>query len=273
MRVSEELRGVTSIVTGASGLLGLEHAKALLSLGSDIALWDLPHSNLQDVQVFLAKSFPSSRVISQEVDITIELEVMQCLDNLLKNEYLPSVLINNAALNPSVPESRAAETRIENFDLDRWRNEIDVNLTGTFICCKIIGSYFAKQGSGAIVNIASDLSVIAPDNRLYRIPNIEEYEQPVKPVSYSVSKTAIVGLTKYLATYWAENGVRVNTLSPGGVTNNQPTNFLEAISKRIPLARMANPDEYRAAIQFLSTKDSSYMTGQNLVIDGGRSLW
>jgi NAD(P)-dependent dehydrogenase (short-subunit alcohol dehydrogenase family) len=273
MRISDELRNTTSIVTGASGVLGVEHARALLSLGADVALWDLPQTRLKETQQELIESFPESKIEAQEVDITSELQVAACLDALLDSGFKPSVLINNAALNPAIEAMSNFNTRVEHYDLERWRKEIDVNLTGTFICCKIIGTYFAGQGSGSIINIASDLSVISPDNRLYRIPHVVEGEQPVKPISYSVSKTAVVGLSKYLATYWAEFGVRVNALSPGGVLTNQPTTFIEEIAKRIPLARMADRTEYRAAIQFLSTQDSSYMTGQNLVMDGGRSLW
>jgi NAD(P)-dependent dehydrogenase (short-subunit alcohol dehydrogenase family) len=136
-----------------------------------------------------------------------------------------------------------------------------------------VGSYFAKNKSGIVINIASDLSVISPDQRLYRVIGAEESMQPVKPISYSVSKTALIGLTRYLATYWAKSGVRVNALSPGGVFDNQPPEFIQNISSRIPLGRMAERSEYRSALQFLATEDSSYMTGQNLIIDGGRSVW
>ena len=238
-----------------------------------MVLWDLPHTRLKKIQLELIELFPEAKVEIQEVDISIENQVSSSFENLLSRGFKPTVLVNNAALNPGIEDLSTIETRVEHYDLQRWRKEIDINLTGTFICCKIIGSYFASQKEGSIINIASDLSVISPDNRLYRIRNLSDNEQPVKPISYSVSKTAVVGLSKYLATYWGDLGVRVNTLSPGGVLNNQPTSFIEEITKRIPLARMANRDEYRAAIQFLATRDSSYMTGQNLVMDGGRSLW
>ena len=130
----------------------------------------------------------------------------------------------------------------------------------------------ASCGGGVILNIASDLSVIAPDQRLYRQPNLPEELQPVKPVSYSVIKAGLVGLTRYLATYWAKQNVRVNSLSPGGVYNNQPEDFVERLNDRIPIGRMANVDEYIGAVQFLCSEASSYMTGQNLIIDGGRSV-
>jgi NAD(P)-dependent dehydrogenase (short-subunit alcohol dehydrogenase family) len=254
-------------------MLGFEHAVAVLSLGSDVSLWDLPQSKLHETREELVKLFPQAKITSQEVDITQEVEVNKCLIDLLADGYVPTVLINNAAINPSVDQINGFTTRVEHYDINRWRMEMDVNVTGTFICCKIVGTFFAQQGSGSIINIASDLSVISPDNRLYRIPNAADHEQPVKPISYSVSKTAVVGLTKYLATYWASSGVRVNTLSPGGVFNHQPASFTDELSKRIPIGRMADRTEYRAAVQFLATQDSSYMTGHNMILDGGRSVW
>ena len=131
----------------------------------------------------------------------------------------------------------------------------------------------AANGGGVILNIASDLAVFAPDQRLYRKPGLPEDRQPVKPVTYPVIKAGLVGLTRYLATYWHEQGVRANALSPGGVYNNQPEEFVAKLSQLSPLGRMARPDEYRAAIQFLCSDASSYMTGQNVVMDGGRSAW
>jgi NAD(P)-dependent dehydrogenase (short-subunit alcohol dehydrogenase family) len=185
------------------------------------------------------------------------------------------ILVNNAAIDAKVSATPgvANGTRLEVFPLEQWRLEIDVGLTGAMLCSRTFGAVMASRGRGVILNIASDLSVIAPDQRLYRQPEIsEETQQPVKPVTYSVIKHGLIGLTKYLATYWAHRGVRVNALSPGGVFNGQGEDFVVRLSELIPMGRMARVDEYRSAVQFLCSDASSYMNGQNIVIDGGRSV-
>ena len=166
-----------------------------------------------------------------------------------------------------------AWTRLEHFPLDLWQADLAVGLTGAFLCSQAFGAEMARQRRGVIVNIASDLAVIAPDQRLYRQEGVPEDQQPVKPVTYSVVKTALLGLTRYLATYWADAGVRVNALSPGGVFNGQQDVFVQKLTQLIPLGRMASAGEYESALLFLCSDASSYMTGANLVIDGGRSCW
>ena len=184
------------------------------------------------------------------------------------------ILINNAANNPKVEATGLIGwARFENFPLSLWEQDLNVILKGSFLCCQIIGSEMAKRKSGIILNVASDLAVIAPDQRLYRQNGLPDNQQPVKPVTYSVAKTGLIGLTRYLATYWADAGVRVNAISPGGVYNNQPEEFVRRLNQLIPMGRMADIDEWQGAIIFLCSDASSYITGINLTIDGGRNVW
>jgi NAD(P)-dependent dehydrogenase (short-subunit alcohol dehydrogenase family) len=183
-------------------------------------------------------------------------------------------LINNAALDPKVDGNGMAEdSRLETFPVERWEVELAVGLTGAFLCSQVFGTEMAANGGGVILNIASDLSVLAPDQRIYHRAELNDSDQPVKPVTYSVIKAGLVGLTRYLATYWPDAGVRANALSPGGVQTDQPAEFVQRMCELIPLGRMAVPDEYRSAVQFLCSDASSFLTGQNIVVDGGRSVW
>jgi NAD(P)-dependent dehydrogenase (short-subunit alcohol dehydrogenase family) len=188
---------------------------------------------------------------------------------------LVTILINNAGINPKYDEvsKSGMKSRVENFELADWENQLRIGLTGAFICSKVFGSAMANSQGGVIVNIASDLSVIAPNQQLYEKGDLQPSEQPVKPITYSVIKSGLIGLTRYLATYWHNDGVRVNALSPGGVYEGQEDEFVTKLSALIPLGRMAKVDEYHSAIQFLCSDASAYMTGQNLIIDGGRSVW
>jgi NAD(P)-dependent dehydrogenase (short-subunit alcohol dehydrogenase family) len=204
-------------------------------------------------------------------DITQESSVSEARDQILNKFGRIDILINNAANNPKVESGNLAWSRLENFPLEAWDSDIRVGLTGAFLCSRVFGAEMAKRNAGVIVNVASDLAVIAPDQRLYRVDGLAEDKQPVKPVTYSVVKTALIGLTRYLATYWADSNIRVNAISPGGVFNGQPEIFLSRLTELIPLKRMANRDEYQGAILFLCSDASSYMTGTNLVVDGGRS--
>lgn len=207
-------------------------------------------------------------------DITRPHDVAGLLSEILERYGRVDILINNAAHNPKMEDSTdTGWARLENFPLEQWHEDLAVGLGGAFICSQVIGAEMARRGKGVILNIASDLAVIAPDQRLYREHGLPEAQQPVKPVTYSVVKTGLIGLTRYLATYWADAGVRVNAISPGGVHNGQPEGFVRRLAGLIPLGRMARVDEYQGAILFLCSDASSYMTGTNLVMDGGRSCW
>ena len=262
------------VVTGAAGLLGKQHATALLEVNANLVLLDKDKGGVMQVTNELRQLGLSGEILNYEIDITDESMVQAIKNDLSTKRILVNVLINNAAINPKYEVLAGGKngSRVENFDLLDWDSQLDVGLKGAFICSKVFGSEMAKQGKGVIINIASDLSIIAPDQRIYNSNNPAEL-QNVKPITYSVIKSGLIGMTKYLATYWNESNVRVNALSPGGVYENQNSEFVDRLTKLIPLGRMASPDEYKSAIQFLCSDASSYMTGQNMVIDGGRSVW
>jgi NAD(P)-dependent dehydrogenase (short-subunit alcohol dehydrogenase family) len=206
-----------------------------------------------------------------ESDITSESSLENARAHILEKFGRIDILINNAANNPKVEDGNTTWSRLENFPLEVWEADLRVGLTGAFLCSRLFGAEMAKRKSGVILNVASDLALIAPDQRLYRVEGLPDDQQPVKPVTYSVVKTALIGLTRYLATYWSSANIRVNAISPGGVFNGQSEVFLSRLKQLIPMERMANRDEYQGAILFLCSDASSYMTGANLVIDGGRS--
>lgn len=271
-----DLRGRTALITGAAGLLGVEHAEALLEVGAKIVLTDIDAEALNFVQEFLNKKFDSEKIILEVMNVTKKDEIDKVANNLWNKNLHIDILVNNAAIDPKFEaETGLIETsRLENFPLEQWNLQIAVGLTGAFLCSQVFGSAMARGGKGGVIlNIASDLSLIAPDQRLYNRDDLSKDMQPVKPVTYSVIKSGLIGLTKYLATYWPLEGVRCNALSPGGVFNGQSESFVNKISDLIPMGRMANKDEYRSAVQFLCSDSSSYMNGQNLIIDGGRSVW
>ena len=261
-------------VTGAAGLLGKQHAIALLEVNANLVLLDKNKNGLIQVANELTQLGLMGEILNYDIDISNEFNVQAVKNDLSAKKISINVLINNAAINPKYESLAGGKngSRVEDFDLSDWDFQLSVGLKGSFICSKIFGSEMAIKGKGVILNIASDLSIIAPDQRIYSNNEFDEL-QNVKPITYSVIKSGLIGMTKYLATYWNESNVRVNAISPGGVYENQDSEFVDRLIKLIPLGRMASPDEYKSAIQFLCSDASSYMTGQNLVIDGGRSVW
>ena len=262
------------VVTGAAGLLGKKHAEAIAGFGGTPILLDIRAKEVDDLANVIREKFdvPSRGYV---VDITDEKQVKKNVTELLATFGEINGLVNNAANNPKVEESGETDfSRLENFPMDMWSQDLAVGLTGAYLCSKWYGTALARNtNGGAIVNIASDLGLIAPDQRLYRNAGRSEEQQPVKPVSYSVVKSGLIGLSRYLSTYWPQKNVRSNVICPGGVFNNQNDVFLAAVKERIPMGRMANVDELQGTLVFLLSDASSYMTGAILSVDGGRTAW
>jgi len=273
VRDAFDLDARVAVITGGAGLLGRRHAEAVAELGGAVVLLDIDGAGAQDRAAEIGSEFgvPAAGLAC---DITDSLQVTAACEQVLERFKSVDILINNAANNPAVEgEGAATWGRLETLSLETWRADIDVGLTGAFLCARTFGTVMASRGRGVILNVASDLALIGPDQRIYRDPDRPKETQPAKPVTYSVVKSGLLGLTRYLATYWADDGVRANSMSPGGIEAGQDERFVQRLSSLIPLGRMARADEYKAAIAFLVSDASSYMTGANLVIDGGRTAW
>lgn len=276
MTMRFDLRGKTALVTGAAGLLGRQHVAALAECGARVVVTDISQDAVEAATAQLQAQLPAAELFSSPLDVTNPDSIRSLQSRLERDGQRVDILVNNAAIDAKATSAPGLTnaTRFEVFGIDQWRKEIEVGLTGALLCSQIFGEKMARADGGVILNIASDLGVIAPDQRLYRRDDVQnENEQPVKPVTYSVIKHGLIGLTKYLATYWADKGVRVNALSPGGVFNGQSDVFVDRLERLIPMGRMAEADDYRGAVQFLCSDASRYMTGQNVVIDGGRTVW
>ena len=272
-----DLTGKTALITGAAGLLGIEHATALLESGAAVVLTDIDEAGLAAARETMSRNADITRIQTRGMDVSKLGDIRAVAEYLAAESLRIDILVNNAAIDPKVKGDQGVleeTSRLENFPLDQWDLQVAVGLTGAFLCSQVFGTAMARDGKGGVIlNIASDLSVFAPDQRLYRKEGLEDDMQPVKPVTYSVIKAGLVGLTRYIATYWADKRVRCNALSPGGVFNGQNEAFVQRLSSLIPLGRMASKEEYRAAVQFLCSDASAYMNGQNVVMDGGRSVW
>ncbi len=262
------LKNKTAIVTGALGLIGKEHCRALSEAGANVVVADV---NEKDCVEF-AKTLETES-IGVTLDVTEPNSIKKLRDKILAKLGHIDVLVNNAAINDMFENPKAAseQSKFENYPLELWQKSIDVNLTGVFLCSQILGTVMAKQKSGSIINIASTYGITAPDQSLY----IKEdgSQSFYKPPAYSATKGAVIMFTKYLAAYWGKDGVRVNTLTPGGVENSQDEFFIKKYSEKTPLGRMANPTDYKGALIFLASDASSYMTGANLIVDGGWTSW
>lgn len=264
------------VITGGAGLLGQKHAEAVIEGKGIAVLLDISQQGIECAIDSLKRKYGNNCKIEGYVaDITERAQVEKIKDVLLKKYRHVDALVNNAANNPKV-EGNAANMKaiqFENFPIQMWLDDIAVGLTGSLVCAQVFGAVMAVQGKGTILNISSDLGIIAPDQRIYRKDGLAEDEQTVKPVTYSVIKHGLIGLTKYLATYYAEKGVRVNVLCPGGVYNGQNGEFLQKLTNLIPMGRMAEVEEYKCTVLYMISGASSYMTGSTVVVDGGRTCW
>lgn len=262
------LKGKTAVVTGALGLLGKQHCFALSEAGANVVVCDLDQKKCSS----FAKELPGKN-LGVGTDITKADSVKHLKEKIIKEFKTIDILVNNAAINDMFenPSAAAELSKFENYPIYLWQKSIDVNVTGTFLCSQILGSEMANQGKGSIINIASTYGITAPDQSIYKKP--DGTQSFYKSAAYPVTKGAIISFTKFLAAYWGSKGVRVNSLSPGGVENNQDEYFIENYSRRTPLGRMAAPTDYKGAIIFLASDASNYMTGANLVVDGGWTAW
>jgi len=268
------LDGKVIIITGAAGLLGRKHAEAIAAFGGTPVLLDLYEGPVKQLADELNEKYSVS-AIGVSLDITNEEAIFNNCNQLVKQFGKIDGLVNNAANNPKVEDNGEKNfSRLENFPLDVWNQDIAVGLTGAYLCSKYYGTQISKNpNGGVIVNISSDLGLMAPDQRLYKKKGVAENQQPVKPVTYSVVKTGLIGLTRYLATYWADKNVRCNALCPGGVENGQSYAFLQEVSSRIPMNRLAQPDEYQSTLLWMLSDASSYLNGAVIPVDGGRTAW
>lgn len=262
------LKNKTAIVTGALGLIGKEHCRALGEAGANVVATDINEKLCGEFANTL-----STNSIGVGVDVTNPESIKILRDKILEKFGHIDILVNNAAINDMFENPKAAseQSKFENYPLELWQKSVDVNLTGVFLCSQILGCEMVKQKSGSIINISSTYGISAPDQSLY----IKEdgTQSFYKPPAYSATKGAVIMFTRYLASYWGKDGVRANTLTPGGVENNQDEFFIQKYSSKTILGRMAKPTDYKGALIFLASDASNYMTGANLVVDGGWTAW
>lgn len=263
------------VITGGAGLLGQKHAETVIEGEGIPVLLDISQKALDSALQSLRIKYPDAEIEIYKINIADKEELEKVREDIIKKHGHIDILINNAANNPKIEDKSKnfGNIRFDNFPLEIWDSDILVGLTGAFLCAQVFGTVMEEQRSGVILNISSDLGIIAPDQRIYMQDGLEDKDQMIKPVSYSVIKHGLLGLTKYLATYWAKKGIRVNAVCPGGIYNGQEEQFLKKLTNLIPMGRMADKEEYKATILYLISDASSYMTGSTVIVDGGRTCW
>tara|TARA_B100001057_G_scaffold80535_1_gene75783 strand:- start:15488 stop:16312 length:825 start_codon:yes stop_codon:yes gene_type:complete len=269
------LKNKVIVITGALGLLGQEHVKAIAMAGGNPILLDLNQKKLDNLAQKISKLY-NVECYGYEVDITNERSVKKNCRRIVEVFGKIDGLINNAANNPRVEDNNKNNnfSRLENFPIEIWDQDLDVSLKGSFLCSKYYGFQISKNLSGgSIINVSSDLGLVAPNQNLYKKEGLLDDKQSVKPITYSITKHGIIGLTRYLSTYWADKKVRSNAICPGGVINNQNPEFIKKVSELIPLGSMAKKEDYHGLIIFLLSDSSSYINGSIIAADGGRTVW
>ena len=263
-----DLTGKVAIVTGALGLLGRQHCAALAEAGANVVVADLDATG----SAALAETLPVPG-LGVHLDVTEPDSIAAVVDEVMARYGRINILVNNAAINEKFesPAQAAEQSRFEHYPLNLWLQALEVNLTGVFLCSQHVGRCMAEAGQGSIINVASTYGIVAPNQSLYR--DLDGAQRFYKSPAYPTTKGAVLAFTRYLAAYWGEKGVRVNALSPGGVQNGQDAAFVNRYADRTPLGRMAQPEDYKGAVQFLASDASAYMTGANLVVDGGWTIW
>jgi NAD(P)-dependent dehydrogenase (short-subunit alcohol dehydrogenase family) len=256
-----DLSGRVSIITGGTGVLGLEYAHALAEHGSHVVLVDLDQDRCDKCAAEIATAY-GGQALGVRADVSNPNDVAALVGRVLPVLGQIDVLVNNAAAQPP-----GCMTPFEEYPLEVWNQVLAVNLTGQFLMAQAVGRVMLTGGRGSVINISSTYGVVGPDHRIYEGSNFNS------PAVYAASKAGVLGLTRYLATYWGGRGIRVNAITPGGVFRGHEEPFLSRYSARVPMGRMANQQELRGAVVYLASDASSYVTGHNLVVDGGWTVW
>ena len=266
------LSGRVVILTGGAGMLGQQYTRTLLSAGAKVVVADA-NSAAAETAARAASDETGGEAVGWGVDVRDKSQVDAMVDAVCHRLGTIDILVNNAAIDPKLDTAVAGKltNSFEDYPLELWQESLQVNLTGPFLCSQAVGRVMAQKRRGVVVNVSSTYGLVGPDQRIYQRKG--EKQQLYKPAAYAVTKAGIAQLTRYLAAYWGNIGIRVNTLTPGGVYNAQDEEFVVKYSSHTPLGRMAEKNELNGAILFLVSDASSYMTGANLIVDGGWTAW